>query len=322
VKLWRKITVIGLLVVLFIPLVIFSYHTYQLYRERELLEEVGNKVSFGKKHLNVYTEGKGEKTFVFMSGSGIAAPVWELRGLYQRFSKDNKIAVVERAGYGYSSVFEDTRDLDQILEQSRKALRKSGLKPPYVLVPHSISGLEAIYWAQKYPDEVQAIIALDIGLPEQYATYKMKKAQRLQITFMNGLTRLGFQRLFPSATYDPEVIKQHFLTDKEKERFKAISYKQAFNNDMKQELLKTEMNAKKSVSLPPPTETPILFFSAYTKENKITQKKEADYQRYAKQLLNAKVERVKGKHAIYLYKPSLIYKEAIAFINEDVSKGR
>ncbi|MBT2672260.1 hypothetical protein J7E95_15650 [Streptomyces sp. ISL-14] len=37
-----------------------------------------------KKLINVYTEGSGEDTYVFMSGSGIAAPVYELKGLYRK----------------------------------------------------------------------------------------------------------------------------------------------------------------------------------------------------------------------------------------------
>ncbi len=71
---------------------------------------------------------------------GIAAAVYELKGLYSKFSKENKISVIERAGYGYSDVFEDERDIDTILEQTREALIRSGNKPPYILVPHSLSG--------------------------------------------------------------------------------------------------------------------------------------------------------------------------------------
>lgn len=54
-------------------------------------------------------------------------------------------------------VSNDDRDIDTVLEQTRKALMKSGNKPPYILMPHSISGIEAMYWAQKYPKEIKAI---------------------------------------------------------------------------------------------------------------------------------------------------------------------
>ena len=191
-------------------------------------------------------------------------------------------------------------------------------------MPHSVSGLEAIYWAQKYPNEVKGIIALDIGLPREYVTYKMGLVDSLTIRGMNILTKIGFHRLVPSTTYDPEVIKQSFLTEHEKETFKAISYKQAFNNDMAQEILQTYDNAKKSVDLPIPKETPILFLSAYTDQNKnskYTKQKNKDYEEFAEQLFISEVKKIKGKHSIYLYAPDEIYNLSMDFINKKVEKN-
>ena len=55
-----------------------------------------------------------------------------------------------------------------MLEETRRALILAGERGPYVLLPHSMSGLEAIYWAQKYPQEIKAIIGLDMAFPEAY----------------------------------------------------------------------------------------------------------------------------------------------------------
>ncbi|MEH7537315.1 alpha/beta hydrolase, partial [Bacillus toyonensis] len=204
---------------------VFIYHNYQLKMESTLMNNEGELVNFDNKKVNVYNEGSGEDTFVFMAGSGIAAPVYELKGLYSKFSKESKISVIERAGYGYSDVFQDDRDIDTILEQTREAIIRSGNKPPYILVPHSLSGIEAIYWAQKYPSEVKGIIALDIGLPKQYVTNKIGMVDSLKIKGMNILTKIGFQRLAPSITYNPEVIRQSFLNEQEKDIYKALTYK-------------------------------------------------------------------------------------------------
>lgn len=269
-KVLKNICIVSIAVILLVLLSVFIYHNYQLSKESSLIKSEGTLVNFNNKKINVYKEGSGEDTYVFMSGSGIAAPVYELKGLYSKFSKENKIAVIERAGYGYSEAFHDDRDIDTMLEQSREALIQSGNKPPYVLVPHSISGIEAIYWAQKYPNEVKGIIALDIGLPKQYVTHKMNLVDSLKVRGFNLLTKMGVHRLFPSVTYNPEVIRQSFLTEHEKEMYKALSYKQFFNNDMEQELLQSYNNGKKSVNLPIPKETPILFLDAIAKQNKKT----------------------------------------------------
>jgi len=76
-----------------------------------------------------------------------------------------RIAVVEKSGYGWSERCNSSRDIGTMLEETRKALDLSGENGPYVLFPHSMSGLEAIYWAQKYPDEVIAIIEMDPTTP-------------------------------------------------------------------------------------------------------------------------------------------------------------
>ncbi len=68
-------------------------------------------------------------------------------------SVDYRTVVVEKAGYGYSDVSDISRDIDTILEETREALTQAGEEGPYILYPHSMSGIEALYWAQKYPDE-------------------------------------------------------------------------------------------------------------------------------------------------------------------------
>ncbi|GKU84034.1 alpha/beta hydrolase [Niallia sp. NCCP-28] len=307
--------------ILFVSVSVFGYHRYQLGKESEAMDSKGTFIEFQNKKLNVYNKGDGEDTFVFMSGSGIAAPVYEMKGLYSKFLKENKIAVVERAGYGYSDVFEDNRDIDTILEQTRNALIQSGSKPPYILMPHSISGIEAIYWAQKYPNEVKAIIALDIGLPKQYVKHKLGFLNSLTIRGMNLLTKIGFHRLAPSLTYNPEVIKQTFLKEHEKEMYKAISYKQTFNDDMEQELLHSYENSKKCVNLPIPKETPILFVDAYQDKNsKYAKQSYKDYKEFAEQLFISDVIQIKSTHSIYLYFPDEIYNLSTDFINKKVRK--
>jgi pimeloyl-ACP methyl ester carboxylesterase len=300
---------------------IYTYHSFQLNKESGLFKSGGTLTQIGNKKMNVYSEGSGEDTYVFMPGSGIAAPVYEMKGLYSEFSMENKIAVLERAGYGYSDVFHDERDIDTILEQSRQALVQSGHNPPYILMPHSLSGLEAIYWAQKYPNEVKAIIAIDVGLPKQYATAKMNIGDSLTVRGMGMLTKIGFHRLVPSTAYNPEVIQQSFLTEEEKELYKAQSYKQVFNEDMAQELLQSNANGKKSMDLPLPKETPILFLDAIAdqyKNSETTKRKKQDYEEFAEQLETSDVIEIRGTHSIYLYEPDEIYQLSKKFIQNNV----
>ena len=125
-----------------------------------------NKVKVNDTFLNVYSEGKNsESTIIFMSGSGVTSPVLEYKPIYRRMSNAYKIAVVEKAGYGFSGSMTTKRTVENLVAESRKALLLSGINPPYVLAPHSYSGFEAIYWANTYPEEVKAILGIDMGFP-------------------------------------------------------------------------------------------------------------------------------------------------------------
>jgi hypothetical protein len=125
IKALKKAAAAAVVLVLLLVAAVFIYHQVQLKKESALIEGNGTLVEVEGQKLNVYTEGAGEDLYVFMAGSGIAAPVYEMKGLYSRFSKENRVAVMERAGYGFSDVYRDTRNLDVMLEQTRAALEKA-----------------------------------------------------------------------------------------------------------------------------------------------------------------------------------------------------
>ncbi|WP_155590868.1 alpha/beta fold hydrolase [Lysinibacillus cavernae] len=322
-KIIKKLFVyLGVLIALGIVAVCITHYSL-VHKEAAILQNKGTLVNVDGQNINVYQEGAGEDTYVFMAGSGIAAPVYELKGLYNKFSQHHQIAVVERAGYGYSDVAHDERDIDTMLTQTREALLQSGLQPPYVLVPHSISGLEAIYWAQNYPEEVKGIIALDIGLPSQYVKHKMGTVDKWMVKGMNLATKVGLHRLLPSQVYNPQVLNMSFLTAEEKKIYQALSFKQFFNEDMENELLQVYKNSLQSEQLPKPQNTPILLIDAIAEENKnskYTKQTRQDYADFANQFTYAEVKEVSGTHSIYLYQPDEIYQLAIAFMKSNATK--
>jgi pimeloyl-ACP methyl ester carboxylesterase len=153
--------------------------------------------------LHVYAEGEGHPTLVFLSGFGTSAPYFDFKPLFGKLSRDYRIAVVERFGYGWSDISSRPRDLETVLAETRRALRHAGEPPPYVLFPHSMAGLEAIYWAKQHPDEVEAIIGLDPLVPGYHEATGDGASPSLLITVLarTGLMRSGpdvFARNFPA----------------------------------------------------------------------------------------------------------------------------
>ena len=192
---------LGFLILLAVFLLIMTvYNQIMLRKNKDLYETpLGQLVEVDGHNMSVYTEGEGEHTIVFLSGHGTASPILDFKPLFSRLSDDYKIIVVEKFGYGFSDLVEGERDLDTILRQDREALEKCGIEAPYVLCAHSFSGYEATRWAQEYPDEVEAIVGLDMCTPHCADVDKLKENNSYYV-FVRGLARfmkaVGIVRLF------------------------------------------------------------------------------------------------------------------------------
>ena len=48
--------------------------------------------------------------------------------------------------------------VENIVQEIRHALKEADIQGPYILMPHSISGVYSMYYANTYPDEVKAVM--------------------------------------------------------------------------------------------------------------------------------------------------------------------
>ena len=101
-----KIVLMIAAVVVFLLAGIYINHRLRLHQEAEFRTPLGQMVEVDGHHMSVYTEGRGEKTLVFLSGGGTCSPILDFKSLYSLLSGDYKIAVVEKFGYGFSDVVE------------------------------------------------------------------------------------------------------------------------------------------------------------------------------------------------------------------------
>lgn len=135
--------------------------------EDKALEKVGTDVNIDGKHIRVAVAGEGDKTIVLLSGMGTASPIIDFKPLADKLSKENKVVTIEYAGYGLSDDSNEERTSEAIVEEIRATLKQLEIKPPYILMPHSISGIYSLAYAANYPAEVAAIIGIDSSVPNQ-----------------------------------------------------------------------------------------------------------------------------------------------------------
>ena len=218
----------------------FGYHRYRLKKEEKLREPLGLPIDINGNNMSVYIEGSGSKTLVFLSGGGTCSPILDFKSLYSLLSDEYRIVVVEKFGYGYSDVVDEDRNIQTILSETRLALHKAGIDAPYVLCPHSMSGIEALYWAQEYPDEVEAIIGLDMAVPEYYENMKINLPL---MKLGQYAASVGITRIIPTLA-ESDAIKHGTLTDDEKNRYRAIFYSRTATVTMINEAKSVKDNAR------------------------------------------------------------------------------
>ena len=216
----------------------FVFHQFSLRNESKLLTPIGKQVTVNGHRMNISVKGEGPQTIVFLSGAGIASPILDFKNLSDPLSKKYKVVVVERAGYGFSEDSDRSRDVMEVLSETRQALAQAHVSGPYVIISHSMASLESLAWQEKYPNEVKALIGLDWALP---ASYEDLKEHPTLITLAYWTSKIGLLRYFPESFY----IKNPTLTETERQQYKLLAYKQLMSQAMLHESRLAKENAKK-----------------------------------------------------------------------------
>ena len=254
--------IVGAIASLIIIMMIVSTinHSIRLNRERTAYPPPGEMLQVGGKTIHVYGEGESEPTLVFLAGHGTSCPTLDFKPLWGRLVDQCRIVVVEKSGYGWSQVSESPRDIETILEETRKALEITGEKGPFVLVPHSMSGLEAIHWAQKYPEEVKAIIGLDPSVPETYDL--LPKPSNSQLNLLHFISKIGVTRFIPEGELSKNLplIDSDDLSEEEKKKYRAMFFRSTLTKDMLREVEHLEENSSIVGKGEIPKNTPMYFF--------------------------------------------------------------
>lgn len=328
-----KISLIVLLCgVLIFGVVMFIIHRVNLKKEAEKLSPTGKMVEYDDSNYHVYSmdcEGTDKGTVVMISDWGIADGSIAFKPLFTSLSEHYDCVYPERGGYGFSDDTGKSRDIDTVLDETRGILTAAGYEAPYILMPHSMGGLQAVYWAQKYPDEVEAIVALDIGTPKMYEY--IEEPDWLN-TGMALITKLGIHRFFGRFIYTSSIYGNY--TWDELQLMKYLQIKCYYSDDMLEEIKLINENAIKSTVLPTPVDTPMLAFAAnpylsdycnldeeivkYNRKNPgntLAETYNINYKTYFMQYTNYKIVELPSNNLVYANQPELIAENTFEFLN-------
>ena len=288
----------------------FFYHRISLQKEIKFLTPMGQTVLVNGHQMNVYVQGEGSETIVFLSGAGIASPILDFKNLTDSLSKNYKIVVVERAGYGYSDDSNQSRDVMEVLSETRQALSQANVTGPFIILSHSIASLESLAWQEKYPDEVKALVGLDWALP---ASYEDLKDNQALLTVAYWSSKIGLLRYFPESFY----IKNPTLTETERQQYKLLAYKQLMSQAMLHESRLVKENAKKVPSSINPKIPTLLLVS----NGEGTTFSQSEWQHYAETFAsdqsNVQVIYMDAPHELYHYQSHEIVSRIEEFLENN-----
>jgi pimeloyl-ACP methyl ester carboxylesterase len=117
------------------------------------------KVDIGGRSLNLLIGGKGSPAVVFEGGFGAGIASWST--VQKDVAAFAQTVSYDRAGLGQSEVGPKPRSAKQIALELHTALEKAGVKPPYVLVGHSLGGVYVRVFADLYPKEAAGLVLID-----------------------------------------------------------------------------------------------------------------------------------------------------------------
>lgn len=309
-----KVLLIILIILVVFFIGIFIYHRVMLNKEKTLISEpLGTMVEVDGGEMCVYTEGNGDHTLVFMSGYGTPSPILDFKPLYSRLSDDFRIVVVEKFGYGFSDETDMPRDIDTMLEQTRKAVAEANIEGKFILCPHSASGFEAIYWAQKYSDEIEGIAFLDAAMPgyHEESGYSIFLDELMQFIMNTGLGRL-----IPVEAH-PYAYNTDDLSDEEKAQFKALLFARRGSETMIHEAEWCKKNTE-TISGNAVPDVPMLFFTSKQMASVMFPSAPEKYLTLPERYTGREVENVllDCGHYIHVEEPDIIAEEIQDFVEE------
>jgi pimeloyl-ACP methyl ester carboxylesterase len=218
-RLRRVLRAVGIASLVPLALVLVSTTTNAILVQSERASTVsyGKLVEVTGGSLNVYRHGHSGPTIVMLGGYGTAAPALDLAPLIRELD-GYRIVVVEGLGYGYSDLTAPPRTVQNITAELHQALRQSEVDEPYILLGHSIAGIYELYYANRYPSEVAAVIGIDASVPGQINGLAGQGSPVNRLVSASGLLRVV-------STVAPSLIEPdgNAYTAKEREQMRLMT---------------------------------------------------------------------------------------------------
>lgn len=157
-------------------------------------------VNFDEYQIHIKETGKGKPTVIIEAGLGSGLDDYQM--LQKAISPLTRVVSYDRPGLGESTKSPNPRTLPNYTNELKLLLQKENIKPPYILVGHSLGGLIVRYFAHKYPNEVVGLVLIDC-LPDGWIDYLKSTHSKEEIEKLNKVIN-------PELNNSKGVIKEEW----------------------------------------------------------------------------------------------------------------
>ncbi len=229
---------------IFLFIIGYLYQTFSVYADADQYGRVGKLADINGYNMHLYTSsGKSDLSLVFTSNIGASVPYTEMYPIFSKLPDEFSKAVYDKPGYGWSDLTKEARDIDTIVSEIHEVLHNAEYPFPIIFVAHSMGSLEAIRYAQLYPEEVAGIVLIDGAAPDFCS--KFNNIMIVESFLINGIRNVGALRLLSDTemvqkTLNPNPSLPHEL----RLLNTGIGLEKIWNRNMIEEKLKLSNNAK------------------------------------------------------------------------------
>ena len=117
------------------------------------------------RQINVLCQGSGSPVVILEAGAGGSTLEWRL--VQRKIAKTTRVCAYDRAGMGFSDPGPLPRTAQAVVTDFVALLKAAAIKPPYVMVAHSLGSYYVRLYADQHPRDVAGMVLVDPSVEYQ-----------------------------------------------------------------------------------------------------------------------------------------------------------
>ncbi len=230
------------------------YQQLGIYYDASHLGRMGRLVDVNGVNMHLYEAGNSDIPIVFAANIGSNVPYVETYLLHSNLSSKYHTLVYDKPGYGWSDITSAPRDIDTICDEIHTLVHSDEIPDdedtylkPFVFVAYGMGSLEALRYAQLYPEDIAGVVLIEGASPQFCKEFNNIMIVEAYIT--NGLRNLGLLRAMGETSVVNNTLNSHTSYPKNLQLLtKGIGLEKTWNRNMIAEKHNVQKNGEAVLS--------------------------------------------------------------------------